>query len=65
MIPSIAPNSLFDLLSTNVRVGAFLQVNGRLSSKEYVDRLLSTATVLCLPGLGYDTYRIFEALLAG
>lgn len=64
MIPSIAPNSLSDLLSTYVRVGV-LQVNGRLSSKEYVDRLLSSATVLCLPGLGYDTYRIFEALLAG
>ena len=31
----------------------------------YAKRLISSATVLCVPGMGYDTYRVFETLLAG
>ena len=37
----------------------------KLKDADYTNRLFSSATVLCLPGLGYDTYRVFETLLAG
>ena len=33
--------------------------------EEYTHRLMRARAVLCLPGLGYDTYRVFETLAAG
>ena len=61
---SLAPHSVPEE-ACNLCIGEFLQVNRRMVREEYIDRLLSSATVLCLPGLGYDTYRTFEALFAG
>ena len=41
------------------------RLNAKVSRRQYSLHLLSSAAVLCLPGLGYDSYRVFEALLAG
>ena len=41
------------------------KLNAKVSRRQYSLHLLSSAAVLCLPGLGYDSYRVFEALLAG
>ena len=37
----------------------------KLPRSEYGWQLLSAIAVLCMPGLGYDTYRVFETLAAG
>jgi hypothetical protein len=47
------------------RVGDSLQILARVNQKGYANRLIDSATVLCLPGLGFDTYRVFESLMAG
>ena len=41
------------------------KLHAKVSRRQYSLHLLSSAAVLCLPGLGYDSYRVFEALLAG
>ena len=33
-----------------------------LSHHEYVRAAIDSASVLCVPGLGYDTFRVFETL---
>ena len=33
--------------------------------RQYTQSLMRARAVLCMPGLGYDTYRIFETLAAG
>ena len=33
-----------------------------LSPHEYIRAAIDSASVLCVPGLGYDTFRVFETL---
>mmetsp|Transcript_6907 Transcript_6907/g.7152 ORF Transcript_6907/g.7152 Transcript_6907/m.7152 type:complete len:267 (-) Transcript_6907:220-1020(-) len=37
----------------------------KLSLPRYYSHLITARLVLCMPGLGYDTYRIWETLIAG
>eukprot|EP00596_Hydrurales_sp_CCMP1899_P005362 CAMPEP_0119037736 /NCGR_PEP_ID=MMETSP1177-20130426/6215_1 /TAXON_ID=2985 /ORGANISM="Ochromonas sp, Strain CCMP1899" /LENGTH=422 /DNA_ID=CAMNT_0006999363 /DNA_START=312 /DNA_END=1577 /DNA_ORIENTATION=- len=47
------------------KMGDSLHVFYNIKPKNYSDALLSSAAVLCVPGLGYGTYRIVETLLSG
>ena len=49
------------------RMGAQLRLAaGRsLDHRQYVAAMVQSAAVLCVPGLGYDTFRVFETLFAG
>ena len=44
---------------------ALLIPKTKLKDGDYTNSLFSSAAVLCVPGLGYDTHRVFETLLAG
>jgi hypothetical protein len=46
-------------------MGDNLHILHKTKPEIHVKKLLSSAAVLCVPGLGYDTYRIWETLLAG
>jgi hypothetical protein len=37
----------------------------RLSPKSFMTKIMESLAVLCMPGLGYDSYRIWETLLMG
>lgn len=39
--------------------------DGRLSKQKFRMRLIGSMAVLCMPGQGYDTYRLWESLAAG
>ena len=45
--------------------GDSLQTLRRVNQRGYAMRLIDSATVLCMPGLGFDTYRVFESLIGG
>jgi len=48
-------------MGTHLRLAA-----GRsLDHRQYVASMVQSASVLCVPGLGYDTFRVFETLFAG
>lgn len=39
--------------------------NSKLDVFHFYAKVSKSVAVLCLPGLGYDTYRIWETLLLG
>lgn len=39
--------------------------NQNISPESFTLQLMSSRAVLCLPGLGYDCWRIWESLLSG
>ena len=39
--------------------------NGRLDNREFMKKMSGSMAVLCVPGLGYDTFRLWEALASG
>ena len=42
-----------------------LIVKEKISPQQFRIKLISAMTVLCMPGLGWDTYRLWETLAAG
>ena len=46
-------------------IGEDLRVFSNLNVYQYAKTLMTSVAVLCLPGKGYDTYRLYETLLAG
>ena len=56
--------SILDCVSRSM--GLYLKVEKRRKSAPlYAKSLLTSMAVLCLPGLGYDTFRLWESLAAG
>lgn len=47
------------------KMGDLLVVPKKVDRSLYIAMLLKSRSVLCLPGLGYDTYRLWEVLLSG
>lgn len=45
--------------------GAFFVSSGKLDQDKFRAKLLGSMAVLCMPGQGYDTYRLWEALASG
>ena len=37
----------------------------RITEESYMEHVISSYSVLCLPGLGYDTFRLWESIAAG
>lgn len=46
-------------------MGSDMVINGRISSEAFRLKIVSSMAVLCMPGLGYDTYRLWETLGSG
>ena len=42
-----------------------MRILGRVNPKKYAMYLQRAYATLCVPGLGYDTFRVFETLFAG
>ena len=40
-------------------------IRSKLSADKFMATVIESAAVLCMPGLGYDSYRIWETLLLG
>eukprot|EP01035_Chromulina_nebulosa_P022400 gene22400-29004_t len=47
------------------KMGNLFIVNERLTLEDFHRRLINSYSVLCMPGLGYDTYRLWESLACG
>ena len=37
----------------------------RVNEMQFYGKIARSVSVLCMPGLGYDTYRLWETLLMG
>ena len=49
-----------------LRLGSQMEtINKRINQNAFFARLARSVAVLCMPGLGYDTYRLSETLLLG
>eukprot|EP01035_Chromulina_nebulosa_P022397 gene22397-29001_t len=55
--------TLRDCIAKNM--GADMVINSRLSTEAFRMKLVSSYAVLAMPGMGYDTYRIWESLASG
>ena len=45
--------------------GEMESLKRKVSPVNFFARIARTASILCMPGLGYDTYRLSETLLLG
>jgi hypothetical protein len=48
-----------------LRMGDEMVVEKKMSAKTFRMKVISSIAVLCMPGLGYDTYRLWETLASG
>jgi hypothetical protein len=46
-------------------MGDSMVVNSKISTEAFRMKIVSSMAVLCMPGLGYDTYRLWETLGSG
>lgn len=56
-----------DLMGDDIYVpdASVLDKKGRMEGNGYIRMLSDSMAVLCVPGLGYDTFRLWEALASG